>query len=89
MDIDEIRSQLSTLPPDDRCHPECPGWVVSDGMCGFSIERCDECASYRGDEISDSDVRLLPEALIALREQLDADADELDTSDDKLDTSDS
>ncbi len=73
-----VRAVLASLPPHERCHETCPGWIVShvDRAPGIEIEVCDDCASARerlkfGARLYDEDVAKLPEARRALREARD------------------
>lgn len=60
-----LRVQLAALPADQRCDPECPGWVVDAPT--LRIQVCDDCATARGDGVTDQQVAQLPEARLARR----------------------
>ncbi len=65
---EETRARLPSPSP---CHPDCPGWVVSESsLYGMRVECCDECWRGAPDDVRvyDDDVRQLPEAQARLRE---------------------
>jgi hypothetical protein len=67
MKADDVRAAIEKIQTEHgRCDPKCPGWAIMDSdERGTEIERCDACLS--GAEITDDDVRKLPEAKQALR----------------------
>lgn len=79
--VAEVRSILARIPKAQRCHDECPAWIVSESdKYGTQVEVCDECMTSLGKalRLTDSEVAQLPEAqrelekTSAIREKLGA-----------------
>jgi hypothetical protein len=73
--IDSVRQTLARLTDETRCSPACKGWFVAEsGSRGTEIQRCDDCCHAITGELesvlTDDDIALLPEAWVALAEEI-------------------